>query len=301
MNKSLFTNLTISLGVSLVSLLGAPFSILPATAQNTLQGGVQEDHTHRGDGPSLKRKDVDGDPFGSDPNENPLDNALEPPPGSFDVESAKPPRKPLNAAVTDQGGQFNGQQMPAMEDSLPPEPPIQRRPPMQSGLQQQAAKAAEVDNSAEMQLLWDAWHKRVAESIYVKFNTLAQMAFKTSPPLLCQVGYCVARDGRIGNVRVLQKSPNPMYNAMLIGVINSMTNNPVLQFPPNSKRQFVEKTGTFTWNYGDQGFKHMINDRETVKQGGGRPMQQQPMQMQPQQMQQMQQMMQQMQMMPMQQ
>jgi hypothetical protein len=122
-----------------------------------------------------------------------------------------------------------------------------------------------------MQLLWDAWHKRVAESIFTRFNSLAQMAFKHSPPLACQVSYMVARDGRVGNVQVLQKSSNPIFNTMLLGVINSMNGNPVLEYPPNSRRQFVEKTGTFTWNYGQQGFKYTTGDQERIQQQRNQP------------------------------
>jgi FtsZ-interacting cell division protein ZipA len=57
-----------------------------------------------------------------------------------------------------------------------------------------------------------------------------------------------------------------------------MNGNPVLQFPPGSRRQYVEKTGTFTWNYGQQGFKYTTGDQERIKQSGGQPRQNPPMQ-----------------------
>ncbi len=286
-----FKTLTI-LSFSLCLMLPSP----AALSQGTLKGGVlQEDINHQ-PAPSLERKNIpQGDPFGSAPEDNPVNQLLEAPPGSFEVDTprAAPPKKPFNLNVQDQGqGVFSGEQMPGSEDTMPTTPPPVQKNPLRNGVQQTAPRNNEPDSSAEMQLLWDAWHKRVAESIYMRYNGLAQMAFKASPPLMCQVSYCVARDGRIGNVRILQKSPNPMYNAMLLGVINSMTNNPVLEFPPNSRRQYVEKTGTFTWNYGNEGYKHMINDRETVQQGQPRQQQmQQPQQMQQQQMRPMQQMM----------
>jgi hypothetical protein len=103
--------------------------------------------------------------------------------------------------------------------------------------------------SAQMMLLWDAWHKRVAETIYLKFNESAQILFKHIPPLTCQISYMVAKDGRIGNVRVLQPSVNVIFNTMLITIIRGMQGNPNLEFPPGSRRQFVEKTATFTWNH----------------------------------------------------
>jgi len=216
----------------------------------------------------------------------------------------------MQAHAQDQGD-FNGQQMQPTMEQMPSNPPPQRQQPFQTGAQQQQAPSNDPDGSAAMQLLWDAWHKRVAETIYVRFNSLAQMAFKHSQPLACQVSYMVARDGRVGNVQLLQKSGNPIFNTMLLGVINSMNGNPVLEYPPNSRRQFVEKTGTFTWNYGQNGFKFTTGDRETIPgQGQQRSqmqqqmqqpmqqqMQQQPMQMMQRPMQQMQQPMQMMQQM----
>ncbi len=40
----------------------------------------------------------------------------------------------------------------------------------------------------------------------------------------------VAKDGRIGNVRVLQPSPNPIFNSMLVGLVKAIHGNPVLEF-----------------------------------------------------------------------
>jgi len=286
-----------TISLSLLSLLSSNLVTLPAHAQDVLRGNVNEDAIRQNE--SLKRNDlIKGvDPFGSAPEDQPVDQFLEPPPGSFDVNSGRPapPKQEFKFSVSDQGqGSGNFVSQPAQQDEAPRQPPPPRQKPLISSVQTNN----EPDSSAEMQLLWDAWHKRVAEAIYVRFNSLAQMAFKSSPPLACQISYAVSRDGRIGNVKILQQSPNPMYNAMLIGVVNSMTSNPLLQFPPNSQRHFVEKTGTFTWNYGNQGFKYTTNDREVVKEQRppqgmmqGRPMQQ--MQQQPNQMQQMQQMLQQ--------
>jgi hypothetical protein len=100
-----------------------------------------------------------------------------------------------------------------------------------------------------MALAWDLWHKKVAEEIYQRFNSAAQANFKHSPPLVCQVSYMVARDRRIGNVRVLKCSDNETYDTMLVTVIKSMAGNPLLGYPAGSKRRFVEKSGTFTWNH----------------------------------------------------
>ena len=258
-------------------------SILAAQAQR-LRGGVSEEDLLRQQGPTLNRNDIQhgGDPFRNG-NSDPVDQLLEAPPGASDMNSLRapaPPKKPFNLQADDQGADFGGQSMPAQEDQMPQQPMQQAPPrgPMQGSAM--TPRNNEPDSSAEMQLLWDAWHKRVAETIFTRFNSLAQMAFKHSPPLACEVSYAVSRDGQIGNVAVLQKSSSPMFNAMLLGVVKSMNGNPVLQFPPGSRRQYVEKTGTFTWNYGQQGFKYAVGDQERVKQPAGqgqRPMQQ-PMQ-----------------------
>lgn len=243
----------------------------------TLQGGVNEDELKHQEGPSLKRQDIDDDPFGAEvsTDEGPM---LQPPGGSYQVDKLRPdpPKRNFNLQAQDEGGQFNGQnQAPMMEAAVPPE---------NKTLRGEAEVPNQVNNdpdkSREMQLLWDAWHKRVAENIYQRFNSAANIAFKNSPPLACQVSYAVSYDGQIGNVKVLQKSTSPIFNAMLLGVITSMQGNPVLQFPPNSRRQMVEKSGTFTWNYGQAGYKYTMGDRETVKETipgnrGGQPMMQQ--------------------------
>jgi len=228
---------------------------------------LQQDYNHANQG--LKRNDMqrgDADPFGG--NQGGGDEMLKPPPGSFDTNVFE--GKPLkgNAADSDDGP-FGMKGMPALEpDNQPNQMNASSDGPMQGG----ASTPGAGDNSAQMKLLWDAWHKRVAETIYTRFNQSAQMFFKRSQPLSCQVSYMVARDGRVGQVRVLQPSSNPIYDTMLVTVIKSIQHNPVLEYPPNSKRQFVEKSGTFTWNYSGagQGFKYLTGDQERIQQGKGR-------------------------------
>jgi hypothetical protein len=290
------SNLTKFFAISAIVALAGTMS-LPLQAQ-TLQGGVLQEDIYKNQPAGLNRGDIQGDPFRGNANDNaPVDQMLELPPGAMDVQQLRapaPPKKTMQASASDQGN-FNGQQMMPQMESVPQQPKQMMQPPMRSGAQQEQRN--DPDGSAEMQLLWDAWHKRVAESIFARFNSLAQMAFKHSPPLACQVSYMVARDGRVGNVQVLQKSSNPIFNTMLLGVINSMNGNPVLEYPPNSRRQFVEKTGTFTWNYGQQGFKYTTGDSERIQQRipAGQNQQMRPMNQmqQPQQMRQMQQPMQQ--------
>lgn len=250
-----------------IALALASTAHLPYASADVLKGGVLQEDQYKNSTPGLTRTDIQGDPFseGASTNNGPVDQMLELPPGAMDVGRLRAPvpqTKPMSGNIQDSGGDFNGQKMMPVREDTPPPP--QRQPNLQSGTQ--ANRNDPDSGSAEMQLLWDAWHKRVAESIFTRFNSLAQMAFKHSPPLACQVSYMVARDGRVGNVQVLQKSSNPIFNTMLLGVINSMNGNPVLEYPPNSRRQFVEKTGTFTWNYGQQGFKYTTGDQERIQQ-----------------------------------
>ncbi|CAN5488828.1 hypothetical protein BH11CYA1_BH11CYA1_22990 [soil metagenome] len=259
-----FFSLTLALG--LICLASSP-----AIAGNVLQGGVLQEDQYKNNNQGLNRKDIQGDPFSesASSNGNPVDEMLQLPPGNMDMAALRPPappKKPMSGSAQDSGNDFNGKNMAPIPEEMPQQ---QQQPPQRLNGNTQNNRNDPDSGSAEMQLLWDAWHKRVAEAIFTRFNSLAQMAFKHSPPLACQVSYMVARDGRVGNVQVLQKSSNPIFNTMLLGVINSMNNNPVLEYPPNSRRQFVEKTGTFTWNYGQQGFKYTTGDQERIQQQRG--------------------------------
>lgn len=117
------------------------------------------------------------------------------------------------------------------------------------------------DTSNERLLLsWDEWHKRVAEAIFIRFDAYAQKAF--TRPLSCQAAYTVTRDRQITNVRLLQKSPNTVFNSMLLLVLKSMNGNPILDYPAGSQRLSVEKTGTFAVGVGRRGGKHVIIEKE---------------------------------------
>lgn len=254
----------------------APFALTSApAAADTLTGGVNETDIKKGDAPSLDRRDMGAgvDPFGG--GEQKKDDGggmLQAPPGSFDdTNPFEGTPKPLTGNAENEGGgnNFVGTPMAPQTENNPPtnDGGPGNNTPLRGN---QTTPNDDPDKSAQMQLLWDAWHKRVAETIYIRFNTSAQMFFKHSPALACQVSYMVARDGRIGNVRVLQPSSNAIFNTMLLGVIQSIQGNAVLEYPPNSRRHFVEKTGLFTWNYsGGQGFKYYMGDKEQIQQNQG--------------------------------
>lgn len=234
-------------------------SVEPAAAQGkTLQGGVnmQQQYMQPASGPSLSRKNIQdqGDPFSQ---ESPPSEQFDAPDGTFD-SGQRPPAPPAFNLNADQG-QYGGQQGMPQQDQQPPTMGQQGMlPPMQQG------SAQDPDNSQHMQIQWEMWHRRVAEAIFVRFDGVAQRAFAQSRPIACQAAYTVTRDKQIVNVRLLHKSNNIVFNSMLLMVLKSMNGNPILDFPPGSRRQSVEKTGTFSRNCGVQGFKFTTGDAETI-------------------------------------
>jgi hypothetical protein len=241
------------------SLLAACLSVPAAQAQGkTLQGGVDmQNYLKPSNGPSLNRDFVkqSGDPFSQD---SPPSEQFDAPDGSFDNQQQMAPPPPsfgLNAS--DSGGDYQ-QAQPGNNQQTPQMGQQQMLQPMQQG------HANDPDNSQQMQVQWELWHRRVAEAIFVRFDGVAQRAFANSRPIACHAAYTVTRDKQIVNVRLLQKSNNIVFNSMLLMVLKSMNGNPILEFPPGSRRQFVEKTGTFSRNYGVQGFKFTTGDQETI-------------------------------------
>lgn len=122
--------------------------------------------------------------------------------------------------------------------------------------------------SKEIELAWDAWHKRLAEAIYARFDFLALQKFEDSPPLGVKIRYVVTKDGRIDGLTVVQKSSNMMFDALACHAIMWQARKPdLLKFPEGSNRQSVEKFATFTQNMGDEGYKATEGDKETVNAG----------------------------------
>lgn len=261
LNSKHLVNLSLSLG-----LLAGTLVFLPDLAfADTLKGAVTEKHEIKSK-PGLSRRDVDSeiDPFSGE-STTPQDAYLDAPAEAFQVEKARQPFA-LQAAGS---GRMPAQTAPAMpfmdenpfraeEDMLPDV--------LQQQIPQPAVNPNDPDSSPEMQLAWDAWHRRVAESIYQRFNFLAKLGFRRSPPLICRVGYVVTRDGQIQNVQIVEKSTNTLFNLVVYQTVKSLNGDlGILQFPPGSKRMVVQKWGTFTQNYGGDGFRYTVGDRESLR------------------------------------
>ncbi len=109
-------------------------------------------------------------------------------------------------------------------------------------------------DSNEMRAAWDQWHARVAEAVYQRFSLLVKASFQSVYGLNASAAYTVTKDGRIVNAHVINRSTNPLFNAIVLTAINSLNGNAaLLQFPAGTKRVQVEKSGTFTQNCGPVG------------------------------------------------
>ncbi len=252
-------------------LLGVSLS-LPANAQ-LLKGTVNKED-QGGAGTTLSRHDIQkmGDPFGGGngpPQQGPADQAFDP--GNFQVPTMSLPQgpPPLQGNAQGQGnqdfqGQF-GQAMPA-QDQAPQQ--MHNLNANTGGPPPQQFNPNDPDSSPELQIAWNEWHRRVAAAVYERYSTMANAAFYRSPPMAAAAAYIVTRDGHIANSHLTQKNGNPIYNAIVLTAINSLNGNmAVLAFPQGSRRMSVDKSATFTQNYGpQQGFKYQMGDKETIQQ-----------------------------------
>ena len=246
--------------------------ILPSSvlAQNkVLRGSASQSDYYKEAGPSLSREDIkNNDPFSEDSSTQ--EDVFDAPDGSFDAGSQLP-QQPLSGNVQESAPPpFQGTSMPPMQEQAMLPPPQQAQQQMIPQTPRRVIDPNDPDKSEALQLAWDAWHKRVADEIFRRFDAVAQKAFAHSRPLACRVAYTVTKDGSVDNIRVLERSPNILFNSMLLLVLKSMKGNPVLAYPPGSRRMSVEKTGTFSRNYGVQGYRYTTGDRETIQQRGGR-------------------------------
>lgn len=217
--------------------------------------------------PTLTRTDLrpnkNSDPFSGEED----DEALDAPSSAFKADTVRPAQqqRPFNLGVGDQGYQNPMAARP--QSDLGGEPdniPMQLQQPMQMP-QQPAFNPNDPDSSPDMQLAWDIWHKRVAAVIFERFNFFARAAFKHSPPLMARLSYDVTRDGQIINVSMAQKSNNVLFNVLVFQAVKSLNGDQnVLPYPQGSRRMSVHKTGTFTQNYGQEGFRYQVGDTERV-------------------------------------
>jgi outer membrane biosynthesis protein TonB len=102
--------------------------------------------------------------------------------------------------------------------------------------------------SAEVKAAWQQWHGCIAQEIQRRFVSMANTAFNNSGETSATVSYTVTRDGRITQVHLIHKSPNPVFNAIAMTAITSLNTNMILRFPAGSTQTEVEKIGSFSIN-----------------------------------------------------
>ncbi|HEY9793822.1 MAG TPA: hypothetical protein V6D22_25730 [Candidatus Obscuribacterales bacterium] len=257
---------------------------LPSSAQQTLTGGVEKDDLLK-QAPTLTRsKDV---PATTQDFPDGQEQTLDPPKAAFkDEKPQPPPRAPKTFGLqADQDDTLNGSpsfdlgaqqqaRVPGFH-SLPSGPPLAPQTPMQAPMmQQQPPQIAAVppnfepndpDSTPDMMLAWDAWHHRVAQAIFERFELVAKSAFRRSGPLEARISYQVTRDHRIINMSMPEKSPNSLFNVAVYQAVKSLEGDAaLLEFPQGSRRMVVYKPGTFQWNFGNDGFKYTTGDREVI-------------------------------------
>jgi len=278
-------NTLLTLCLACASLISLDPCLVLAQGGTVLHGGVSEQGKLQGQpgkgGPSLSRKDIEqaGDPFGGGGGDGQSsqgfgDETLQAPPEAFRPATVQPPpREPqrgfnLDAETED----FTGQTMPGVQDSAPQQPlrgaaaqqdptPPPQQPPMQT-----RAPSTDPDESQAMRLAWDAWHRRIAAAVMQRYNFFAKTAFKYSRAMGARVNYQVTSDGRVINVQLAQQASNPLFNILIVQVVKSLNGDvDLLRFPQGSRRTIVDKSGDFTVNAGQEGFRYTTGDRETIR------------------------------------
>lgn len=244
----------------IVCLLSSWAAAIAQDSSPLLKGNVNEqDYLTPGKGPGLTPNDLKHgqDAFGKGSSSLPsVGPAFEPPDNAYNFGNQPatnpPPAEQLSPGVPGLDQNAVANQRPFNLNAEDQDPSLQ-------------PGRADPDNTPALQLAWDQWHRRVAQAIYERFNSMAQLAFRFSSPLSCYVTYTITRDGRIVNAQLQQKSNNVAFNTMVLMVVSSMSGQTdVLTFPPGSQRSFVNKAGMFTQNCGVQGFKYTTGDKETI-------------------------------------
>lgn len=264
MNKNARICFVSSLAALAVIILVSPV-MAQQQPQKKLKGGVNQDDYQNKSAPSLSRTDIrdsGGDPFGNDGAPDGTMGDFDPPPEVFQQAPLRRMPPPPKQQPT-----FGGPQQ-SLEDALDglemEMPPAQMKGRLQDQKLQPLNGNLKQD-SPEMDIAWNEWHKRVAQAVYIRFNNMAKMAFPQSRPLSCQITYTVTRDGQIVNCRSLQGSGDRTFDSMVLQVVASLNGSALLQFPQGSRRQQVEKLAGFEHNFGDpKGFKYQY-DNEHVK------------------------------------
>ena len=163
-------------------------------------------------------------------------------PPEDEVESTSPSARPRGTEV----GSVTGKALPKMESTEAAD---------QAKKTAEATPVQDNDDTPELKLAWEHWHRQVAGALYQRYAALANAAFwRGLGPLIVSARYVVTKDRQIRDVALLQKSSNPIFNTLVIGAIKSIADQQILEFPTGSTRSSMEKSATFSFGIGHGDF-----------------------------------------------
>ncbi len=95
-------------------------------------------------------------------------------------------------------------------------PPLQPPPRSSNNVKlNSATPQMDPDETHEMKVLWDAWHKQVAATIYREFDRLASLQFRRGTQAGCKVKYEITSAGRVRNVHIVEPSHNQAFDSLV--------------------------------------------------------------------------------------
>ncbi len=116
--------------------------------------------------------------------------------------------------------------------------------------------------SADDSKVWDKWHKKLAEELFIRINKRVEPAVKHHAKLHCIITWRVWRNGEI-EILQLEGTENQSFREIIAQEMKSLAGSPLLVFPKGfENRYFVEKRsdysfGIFKTRFGD--FDSTIN------------------------------------------
>ncbi len=115
-------------------------------------------------------------------------------------------------------------------------------------------------NSRELKLAWERWHKQMSGAIYSRWQSVAD------EPGAATLRITVTRD-RVITVTVLRASGSSRFDNKLLHVIDGLQGDPGLTFPSKSERRMVSFEADYVAARNVKpGFSWVKDDYETVRQ-----------------------------------
>jgi hypothetical protein len=109
-----------------------------------------------------------------------------------------------------------------------------------------AASIESPDQLPQLDVAWDAWHRRLGGAIWDRFNFFAKAAFRNSPqPLQTKLKYTITSEAKI-EIQSVENSGNTLFDILAVQSVKSLDGNvELLRFPEGSTKRSVNKTAIF--------------------------------------------------------